>query len=43
MHLDHVGLRIEMIIPNMLKQHGPRHHLANVLYEMFEQAKLSRL
>jgi hypothetical protein len=43
MHLDHVGLRIEMIIPNMLKQHGPCHRLARVLHEIFEQAELSRL
>jgi len=43
MDVDHVGLRIEMIVPDMFEQHGPRDDLAGVLHEIFEQAKLSRL
>src|SRR4029079_11915389 len=43
MHVDDVGLRIEMIIPYVLEQHGAGHHLARMLHEIFQQAKLSRL
>lgn len=43
MHVDHVGLRIEMIVPDVLEQHGARHHLAGVLHQVFEQAEFARL
>src|SRR3984957_19377358 len=43
MDVDHVGLRIEVIVPDVFEQHGPRDDLARVLHEIFEQAKLSRL
>jgi len=43
MHVDHIGLRIEMIVPDIFQQHGARHHLAGVLHQIFQQAKLARL
>src|SRR5882757_4994424 len=42
-HVDHVGLRIEMIVPDVLQQHGARHHLAGMLHQIFEQAEFARL
>src|SRR3954454_11937787 len=43
MHVDHVGLRIEMVVPHMLEQHRAGHHLTGVLHQVFEQAELARL
>src|SRR5579884_4017941 len=43
MHVDHIGLRIEVIVPNALEQHGPGDDLAGVLHQIFEQTKLARL
>src|SRR5579872_3691604 len=34
-HIDHIGLRIEVIVPNMFEQHGARDHLAGVLHQIF--------
>ena len=42
-HVDDVGLRIEVIVPDVLEQHGAGHHLAGVLHQIFEQAELARL
>ena len=43
MHVDDVGLRIEMIIPDVFEQHGARHHLARMLHQIFEQTEFARL
>src|SRR5580698_6166128 len=43
MHIDHIGLRIEMIVPHMFEQHGARDHFAGVLHQIFEQPKFARL
>src|SRR6476661_10704254 len=43
MNVDDVGLRIEVIVPYVLEQHGAGHHLARMLHEIFQQAKLARL
>src|SRR5271166_727464 len=43
MHIDHVGLRIEMVIPHMLEQHGAGDDLPGVLHQIFQQAELARL
>src|SRR6516162_93084 len=43
MHIDHIGLRIEMVVPNMFEQHGPRDHLTSVLHQIFEQPEFARL
>src|SRR5271165_2224202 len=43
MHIDHVGLRIEVIVPDVLEQHRARDHLARILHQIFEQAELARL
>ena len=32
-----------MIIPDVLQQHGARHHLAGMFHEIFQQAELTRL
>src|SRR5260370_12254893 len=43
MHVDDVGLRIEMIVPDVLQKHGSRHHLAGMLHQIFQQPELARL
>src|SRR3569623_326838 len=35
--VDHVGLRVEMVVPDVLEQHGAGHDLAGVLHQIFEQ------
>src|SRR6202044_22867 len=42
-HIDHIGLRIEVIVPHMLEQHGARDHLAGVLHEILQQPEFARL
>jgi hypothetical protein len=42
-HVDDVGLRVEVVIPNIFQQHGAGHHLTRMFHEIFEQAELSRL
>ena len=42
-HVDDVGLRVEVVVPHVLEQHGARHHLAGVLHQVFEQAEFARL
>jgi hypothetical protein len=42
MHVDDVGLRVEMIVPHIFEQHRARHHLAGVSHEEFEQAEFAR-
>src|SRR5579883_2061325 len=41
MDVDDVGLRIEMIVPDIFEQHRPRHHLTGAAHKEFEQAKLA--
>src|SRR5688572_21630606 len=36
-HVDHVGLRVEMQVPDGLEQHGAGHYLAGVAGQVFEQ------
>ena len=42
-HVDHVGLGIEMIIPDVLEQHRARHHLVCILHEIFEKPEFTGL
>src|SRR5271165_6877791 len=42
-HVDDIRLGIEMIVPDMLEQHGPGDDLAGVLHQVFEKAKFARL
>src|SRR5260370_7820036 len=42
-HVDDVGLRVEMIIPHVLEQHGASDDLTRVLHEILEQTELPRL
>src|SRR5579862_4834675 len=41
--VDDVGLRIKMVIPNILQQHGAGHDLPRVTHQIFEQAEFTRL
>src|SRR5215475_12243935 len=43
MDVDHIGLRIEMIVPHALEQHGAGHDLASMAHKIFEQAELTGL
>jgi len=42
-HVDHVGLRVEVIFPHRFQQHGAGHHLVGVPHQVFEQLELARL
>src|SRR3546814_7865853 len=42
MLVDDVGLRIEMIVPDMFEQHRARHHPPFVAREIGEDAKFAR-
>src|SRR5262245_8157157 len=42
-HVDDVGLRVEVVVPHVLEQHGERDHLAGVLHEVLEQPELAWL
>src|ERR1700722_377064 len=42
-HVNNVGLRIKMIVPNVLQQHGTGHDLSRVPHQIFEQAEFARL
>ena len=43
MNVNDIGLRIEMIIPHVFKQHCPRDDLARMFHQIFEQAEFPRL
>ena len=43
MDVDHVGLGVEVVAPDMLQQHRARHHLARVAHEVGQQVELTRL
>src|SRR3546814_17022315 len=43
MLVDDVGLRIEMIVPDMFEQHRARHHPPFVAREIGEDAKFARV
>src|SRR5882672_6225849 len=35
-HIDDIGLRIEVVVPDIFQEHRARHHLAGMLHEIFE-------
>src|SRR5215470_1729731 len=43
LHVDGIRLRIEVIVPDRLEQHGARDHLPLMANEILEQSKLARL
>src|ERR1700722_18769217 len=43
MDVDEVGARVEVIMPDLLEEHGSGDNLAMVPDQMFEQAELPRL
>src|SRR5438105_3497662 len=43
MNVDHVGLGVEVVVPDMLEQHGPGHDLTRVLHQIFEKPELAWL
>ena len=42
MHVDDVGLRIEVIVPDILEQHRAGNDLIGMAHEEFEQPELAR-
>ena len=42
-HIDDVGLRVEVIVPDVLEQHRPGDDLVAVAHQVFEQAEFARL
>jgi len=43
MNVDDIGLGIEMILPDILQQHGAGDDLPGMAHQIFEQAKFARL
>ena len=43
MDVDDIGLRVEMVGPDLFQQHGPRHALTGVAHKEFEELKFARL
>ena len=43
MDIDHVGLRIEVVVPDAFQQHGSGYHLTGVTHQELQQLKLARL
>src|SRR5690606_31518654 len=43
MDVDHIRLRIEMIFPDILEQHGPGDHLPRMFHQIFEEPEFARL
>src|SRR5215470_10160288 len=39
LHFDRIRLRIEVIVPDRLEEHGARHHLPLVSDQIFEKTK----
>src|SRR5690349_4743771 len=39
-HVDDIGRRVEVKVPDMLQQHGARHHAAFIAREIFQELKL---
>jgi hypothetical protein len=39
-HIHDVGLRIEVIVPDLIKDHGLGDHLPGIAHQIFEQAEL---
>ena len=42
MHVDQIGRRNELVIPDLLQKHGSRQQLVASLHHVFEQAKFAR-
>jgi len=42
-HVDHVRLRVEIVIPHVLEDHCFRDHAPGVAQQIFEQRELARL
>ena len=43
MYVYHIGLRIEMIVPDIFKQHGAGHDVAGVADQVLEQFEFAWL
>src|ERR1043166_4682730 len=41
-HVDDIGRRIEMQVPDVLEQHRPRHHLALIAHQVLKDLKFPR-
>src|SRR5690606_29530527 len=40
-HVDHVGLRVEVVVPDALEQHRARDHLTRMAHQELEQLELA--
>ena len=43
MHVDHIGLRIEVVFPYALQEHGAGHYLARMAHQILQKTELARL
>src|SRR5688572_20021847 len=43
MHVDHVGLGIEVIIPDILQKHGAGDDVAGIAHQIFKELELAGL
>src|SRR6267154_6509814 len=43
MDVDHVGLRVEMVFPDILQEHGAGDDLSGMAHQIFEKTELARL
>jgi len=43
MHVNHIGLRVEMIVPDMFEQHGAGDDLALMFHQKLQQFEFTRL
>src|SRR5512143_154869 len=41
--VNDVGMRIEIVVPDMLHDHGPGNHLPGIAHEVFEEGELTGL
>ncbi len=41
MHIDDIGLGIEMIFPHAFQQHGAGDHLPGMAHQIFQQAEFA--
>ena len=43
MHIYHIGLRIEMIVPDIFQKHGTGHDMPGIAHEIFQQLEFAGL
>ena len=43
MHVNHIGLRVEMVLPDIFEKHRARHDLARVTHQILQQFEFPSL